>query len=76
VSFVANSSSFCLQALPADLGALTRLQLLSADDNQIASVPSAIMMHCSSLTTLTLHANPVTLEVSRKKQQNAFLCAA
>jgi len=43
---------------------LTRLQLLSADDNQIATVPSAIMTHCSSLTTLTLHANPLTLEVS------------
>ena len=35
-----------LQALPTELGALSRLQLLTADSNQIAAVPSAIMKQC------------------------------
>ena len=39
------------------MGALGRLQLLSADANCIESVPTAILRGCSSLATLTLHNN-------------------
>lgn len=42
--------------------ALTRLQLLSADGNRIASVPGAALKECTSLATLTLHDNPIKLE--------------
>ncbi|KAK9908995.1 hypothetical protein WJX75_005826 [Coccomyxa subellipsoidea] len=51
-----------LQVLPESLGSLTRLKVLAADQNRIAAVPPAIFKGCTSLHTLTLHENPITIE--------------
>lgn len=52
-----------IQVLPESLGSLTRLKVLAADQNRIAAVPPAIFKGCTSLHTLTLHENPITIEV-------------
>lgn len=49
-----------LQVLPASLGNLHRLKLLQLDSNQIRTLPLAILLNCTSLTTISLHDNPIT----------------
>lgn len=48
------------QVLPASLGNLHRLKLLQLDSNQIRTLPLAILLNCTSLTTISLHDNPIT----------------
>lgn len=52
-----------LQDLPEALGELKRLKVLALDLNRIAAVPAAVFKGCTSLSTLTLHENPITIEV-------------
>lgn len=52
-----------MQELPESLGSLKRLKVLALDQNRIAAVPPAIFKGCTSLHTLTLHENPITIEV-------------
>ena len=51
------------QELPESLGRLSRLKVLAADQNRIASVAPALFKGCTSLQTLALHENPITIEV-------------
>ena len=51
------------QELPESLGSLSRLKMLAADQNRIASVAPALFKGCTSLQTLALHENPITIEV-------------
>lgn len=52
-----------LQGLPAELGLLPTLTVLSADCNDISRVPPALLRGCCRLITLTLHENPITFAV-------------
>ena len=64
-----------MQDLPESLGSLKRLKVLALDQNRIAAVPSAVFTGCSSLHTLTLHENPITIEVPRTSLcQDAPFC--
>ena len=45
------------------LGRLTRLRAALLDSNAIAAIPAQLLLGCSALQTLSLHGNPVTLEV-------------
>ena len=51
------------QALPEALGSLHRLKVLALDQNSIAAVPPALLLGCDRLQTLSLHENPITIEV-------------
>ncbi len=51
------------QELPDALGSLRRLKVLALDQNSIAAVPPAIFLGCDMLQTLSLHENPITIEV-------------
>ena len=55
--------SLLFQELPDALGSLRRLKVLALDQNGIAAVPPAIFLGCDMLQTLSLHENPVTIEV-------------
>ncbi|KAL4424792.1 hypothetical protein ABPG77_000832 [Micractinium sp. CCAP 211/92] len=55
-----------LAELPAQLGQLTSLRLLLLDNNRLKAVPPAILTGCSSLATLSLHGNPLTIEQLRE----------
>lgn len=57
-SLTANNNA--LLELPEELGALKRIKEIVLDSNGIATVPSDIFTGCSSLQTLSLHANPVS----------------
>ena len=50
------------QELPESLGRLRNLKVLAADQNRISRVSPVIFRGCSSLQTLSLHANPMTIE--------------
>ena len=50
------------QELPESLGKLRNLKVLAADQNRIFKVSPAIFRGCSSLQTLALHENPMTIE--------------
>lgn len=52
------------QALPSELGALQKLQTLSASGNDIAAVPPELLHGCLALQTLSLHDCPITFAVS------------
>lgn len=52
-----------IESLPATLSKLSRLKSLVLDKNRISSVPSEILMHCISLQTLSLHDNPISIDV-------------
>jgi Leucine-rich repeat (LRR) protein len=54
----------CLQGLPEALSTLTRLNVLAADQNRIATVPPVLLKGCSSLRTLALHENPITIQAA------------
>ena len=49
--------------LPEALGSLRRLKVLALDQNSIAAVPPALLLGCDRLQTLSLHENPITIEV-------------
>ena len=51
----------CAQELPESLGRLKNLKILAADQNRISKVSAAILRGCSSLQTLALHENPMTI---------------
>lgn len=51
------------QVLPEALGSLQRLKVLALDQNSIAAVPPAVFLGCEMLQTLSLHENPITIEV-------------
>ena len=51
----------CAQELPESLGRLKNLKVLAADQNRISKVSPAIFRGCSSLQTLALHENPMTI---------------
>jgi hypothetical protein len=53
-------SSNRLSSLPASLGSLSKLKVLQADANSIATVPGELLQGCSALHTLSLHSNPIT----------------
>ena len=53
-----------MQALPAELGRLQRLQTLSAGGNDIVTVPPDLLGGCLALQTLSLHGCPITFAVS------------
>lgn len=50
------------QELPELLGRLRNLKVLAADQNRISKVSPAIFRGCSSLQTLALHENPMTMQ--------------
>ena len=52
----------CAQELPESLGRLQSLKVLAADQNRISRVAPAIFRGCTSLQTLALHENPMTIE--------------
>lgn len=56
-------SNNVLSALPGSMGQLTRLVVLTADDNQISSLPPDMLPQCTSLKTLTLYQNPISITV-------------
>jgi hypothetical protein len=51
-----------LAALPAALGGLGKLRTLQLDSNRLSGLPDGLLTGCSMLQTLSLHANPVTIE--------------
>jgi hypothetical protein len=51
-----------LQEVPASLGQLQRLKVLQLDSNAIGSLPPAILHGCTSLATISLHDNPITVD--------------
>ena len=63
------SSVRAMQSLPPELGSLQRLKAINATSNRLQTVPPAILLDCSSLQTLLLHANPISAEV----RPSAFL---
>eukprot|EP00894_Picocystis_sp_ML_P003703 jgi/Pico_ML_1/54220/g4625.t2 len=54
-----------IEQVPVGIGELKALVCLSLDRNRIASLPSALFLGCTSLHTLTVHGNPLTLEQLR-----------
>ncbi|KDD72757.1 hypothetical protein H632_c2936p1 [Helicosporidium sp. ATCC 50920] len=52
-------------SLPESLKNLQALRTLSARHNRIAAVPSAILLECSSLQTIDVHGNPLTMQALR-----------
>lgn len=48
--------------IPASLGRLARLKRLNLDNNAVAAVPTAVLVQCTALHTLSLHHNPLTAE--------------
>ncbi|KAI3428771.1 hypothetical protein D9Q98_007592 [Chlorella vulgaris] len=51
-----------LREVPASLGQLQRLKVLQLDSNAIGSLPPAILRGCTSLATISLHNNPITVD--------------
>lgn len=54
-----------IEEIPAEVGALKALVCLFLDRNRIASVPPALFLGCTSLHTLSMHENPLKLELLR-----------
>ncbi|KAK9819798.1 hypothetical protein WJX72_002478 [[Myrmecia] bisecta] len=52
-----------LQSIPETLGKLQRLKTMTLNKNRIGSVPAPIFLQCAALQTLSLHSNPITIEV-------------
>ncbi|GAB4817708.1 hypothetical protein N2152v2_004754 [Parachlorella kessleri] len=51
-----------LQAVPASLSSLQQLKTLQLDKNRIQAIPPGVLAECTSLQTLSLHGNPITVQ--------------
>ena len=63
-----DASNNSLKALPPSLTTLTRLQTLTLDTNHITTLPPGLLTGCSSLATLGVHANPITVQQLRETE--------
>eukprot|EP01026_Neomeris_dumetosa_P044317 TRINITY_DN3729_c0_g1_i2.p1 TRINITY_DN3729_c0_g1~~TRINITY_DN3729_c0_g1_i2.p1 ORF type:complete len:278 (-),score=26.65 TRINITY_DN3729_c0_g1_i2:511-1344(-) len=57
-----------LKAIPESLGRLSKLKKLKLDRNSIGQVPTQILVGCVSMHTLSLHYNPITMEVLKSTE--------
>ncbi|CAD7701345.1 unnamed protein product [Ostreobium quekettii] len=51
-----------LQGIPMGLERLGRLRTLTLDKNSVASIPEGVLMYCTSLQTLSLQENPISMD--------------
>eukprot|EP00192_Tetraselmis_astigmatica_P015576 CAMPEP_0117683326 /NCGR_PEP_ID=MMETSP0804-20121206/20315_1 /TAXON_ID=1074897 /ORGANISM="Tetraselmis astigmatica, Strain CCMP880" /LENGTH=149 /DNA_ID=CAMNT_0005493861 /DNA_START=29 /DNA_END=479 /DNA_ORIENTATION=- len=57
-----------LKQLPLTLGGLQKLAVLNVPSNRLTGVPPAILVGCTSLRSLDIHDNPVTIQQLRESE--------
>ena len=57
-----------LKQLPITLANLQQLAVLSVPSNRLAEVPATILVGCTSLRSLDIHDNPVTIQQLRESE--------
>jgi hypothetical protein len=55
-----------ISKIPIEFGKLTALKTLLLDDNKISCIPSELLIHATSLSTLSVHNCPITVETFRE----------
>ena len=55
-----------VQKLPVDCAKLEHLRLITAENNRIEAVASAIFLYCERLQTIALYGNPIDLHTVEK----------
>ena len=57
-----------IQEIPDGISRLRKLKRLNLDGNEVRKVPSAVLADCTSLQSLALHSNPITLADLRETE--------
>eukprot|EP00271_Cylindrocystis_brebissonii_P019018 TRINITY_DN5592_c0_g1_i1.p1 TRINITY_DN5592_c0_g1~~TRINITY_DN5592_c0_g1_i1.p1 ORF type:complete len:275 (+),score=43.33 TRINITY_DN5592_c0_g1_i1:137-961(+) len=52
-----------IQGLPDSMCQLKNLKTLGLDQNRVSKLPPSLLIDCRALQTLSLHGNPITVEV-------------
>eukprot|EP01023_Acetabularia_acetabulum_P056476 TRINITY_DN6557_c0_g1_i3.p1 TRINITY_DN6557_c0_g1~~TRINITY_DN6557_c0_g1_i3.p1 ORF type:complete len:274 (+),score=32.73 TRINITY_DN6557_c0_g1_i3:112-933(+) len=63
-----NCSNNFLKSIPESFGRLNKLKVLNLDNNRIGNIPSSVLTDCESLQTLSLHQNPISLQVLQQTE--------